>query len=241
MPSDQRMDSRRNWTEDELTVLAAVFFKGSFSLGDDARDECQTIAACFGRTAASIDRQWRNMDAVLKNKSGVNVGKLVRITVQRFLSDPQRFSVFALKICEYYGWPLKELIKEGTLSDSSKPEERTLTAQEMKVLMEACDSVEFTVFPSGSQGFEAHKMVRLNQSFYKVMISAVILGSAQNRNIKVTIRGDRMARALKRQIENVKPKKFVTGRIGYYGAGKLTIDSHILQVTIRAIDQGGDQ
>lgn len=75
---------RRDWTEDEVRVLAAIYFKANFSVGDDARDECRTIAACFGRTASAIDRQWRNMDAVAKNKTGLNIGNLVKETVTNF-------------------------------------------------------------------------------------------------------------------------------------------------------------
>ena len=72
----------RNWSMTELRVLAAIYFSASFSAGDDAREECRMIADCFGRTPASVDRQWRNMQAVIVGKTNYNIGQLVRQAVQ---------------------------------------------------------------------------------------------------------------------------------------------------------------
>jgi hypothetical protein len=60
---------RRNWSTDELRVLAAIYFNSSFSIGDDGRDECRSIADAIGRTPSSVDRQWRNLDAVVTSEN----------------------------------------------------------------------------------------------------------------------------------------------------------------------------
>lgn len=234
----RKTEGRRQWSEDELVVLAAVYTSGSFSMGDDERDECQTMAACFGRTASAIDRQWRNMDAVVKGKTGLNIGRLVAETVLRFVSNPAANRRVALIVCKERGWPLVDLILEGRQEAANRPIISTL-ARDVQTRLEACcDGVEFKVFPSGSQGFGLDSSVTLGAGSYSLSISAVIAGSKANRRLHVKTAREAMSRALRKLVKHVAPKTFATGRVGYYGSERLILDDHTYQVTIRAVQTG---
>ena len=232
---------RRQWSEDELVVLAAIYNSASFSVGDDARDECQTIADCFGRTASSIDRQWRNMDAVVKGKTGLNIGKLVVDASLQFISNPAAHRKIALGVCRRNDWPLDDLIIEGRQQAQNRPKVAELDRVVRNHLLACCQKVEFKVFAPGSQGFEGTDTVDINQGRYRVTVTAVVVGSKVNRGVRVTTSSRSIAKALEKIVEDVEPKKFATGRVGYYGIGRIMLDDHVFQVSIKAVQIGDNQ
>jgi hypothetical protein len=71
-------DRRRPWTEDELDVLIALFFSLNFSAGDDEQGENHIMASSMNRSPSAIDRQWRNIADIHRNKHVSNVGRLVK-------------------------------------------------------------------------------------------------------------------------------------------------------------------
>jgi hypothetical protein len=229
------MSARQNWTEDELRVLAAIYFKADFSLGDDERDECRTIAACFNRSAAAIDRQWRNMDAVVKGKSGMNIGKLVSDTVAGYLSNPAGFTQLAAHICEKRGWPLVDLIRQGYQSIENKPIVQEKDDKLSDMLKRFAQGMMFKVFPAGAQGFQRDGEIYFNQIRYSVQISAVAIGTRGNNSIHVQTKPTALADSLEPITSRVQSKIFGTGRRGYYVSGRATVDTQSFQVAIRAI------
>jgi hypothetical protein len=83
-----------------LRVLAAIYFNSSFSIGDDAREECQAIAESLSRSPASVDRQWRNMAAIVKGDRSYHVGGDVRRAVGDYLANPGGSKALALSVCD---------------------------------------------------------------------------------------------------------------------------------------------
>ncbi|MCG3771488.1 MAG: hypothetical protein JW384_02674 [Nitrosomonadaceae bacterium] len=237
----QKTERRCQWSEDELVVLAAVYISGSFSMGDDERDECQTMAACFGRTASAIDRQWRNMDAVVKGKTGFNIGRLVAEAALRFVMNPAANRRIALGICSDRGWPLVDLILHGRQEEGNKPIILSLSRDDRMRLESCCHEVQFKIFPSGSQGFGLNSSVVLSDGSYSVSISAVLAQSKANPHLHIKTSPETMSQALQKLVKDVAPKTFVSGRVGYYGSVKLILGSDNYRVTIRAVPTGGHE
>jgi len=99
------------WTEQQSQVLAAIFFANDFGIGDDARPECQRIAAELGRSAASVDRQWRNIAAVVAGRDVTKVGQVIIDAVFWYQRDVQRALKVAEQVCARMEWHLQDLIR----------------------------------------------------------------------------------------------------------------------------------
>jgi hypothetical protein len=231
---------RNNWTDDQLRVLAAMFFNASFSIGDDARDECRIIADAFGRTPSSVDRQWRNMAAVVKGKTGYNIGALVRQAVTDHLSDPVTYKAYALDICRRRDWPLAGLIvRKGAvdLPTQDRPAPALLSA-----LKDSCSSLEFKLFPSGSQGFATERDVLFGGSrTIHIQISATLIGSSQSPNVHLKASSADISRAVQELVPSVEAKVFNTGRVGSYGGGNCQVGNERFHVNIQAVEIGAQQ
>ncbi len=104
---------RRGWEEAEVVVLCAIFLSQNFSAGDDEKEECNRIAQSFGRTSATIDRQWRNIKSYLKNEDATKVGKLVKKWAEIALYDRQLVVKFGRFYCEKLQWELVDLIVDS--------------------------------------------------------------------------------------------------------------------------------
>jgi hypothetical protein len=231
------MGKRKNWTEDELRVLAAIFFNASFSIGDDERDECRIIADAFGRTPSSVDRQWRNMAAVVKGKTGYNIGALVKQAVVDHLSDPTAYKSLALDICRRRDWPVAGLVvrqEEVTLQSR-----KILDAELVSALRECCSSLEFKLFPSGSQGFAAERDVLIGGSrSMHIQISATLIGSSQDRRVHLQASGAEIGCAVEQLLPAVEAKVFNTGRTGNFGGGHCQVRNERFHVNIQAVEIG---
>jgi hypothetical protein len=230
---------RRDWSEDELLVLAAIYCSASFSIGDDARDECRTMADCFGRTAGAVDRQWRNMDAVISGKSGLNIGKKVGEAVRSHLSNPVGYRKVALKICIDRSWPLQDLIIDGVQRESNRPLAQKLQPELRDFLKLFCDGISFKLFPSGAQGFERVGHVDFDSGDYRVSVTAVALGTGSTNSVQITAPTRSVSSAIAAVVDAVEPKVFPTGRVGYFGSGRVSFEGHSFQVSIQALQEGG--
>ena len=240
MANLKEADGNRNWSVAELRVLAAIYFNASFSIGDDARDECRAIADCFGRTPSSIDRQWRNLDAVVKGKASYNIGNLVRQAATDYLAHPSGSKAVAVSICGEKGWPLVSLINDGmqtplvTSSSSATDSEIRLAFRNL------LDHLDFKLFSSGSQGFYCQGKVALDDGRrYQAQVTAVLIGSKADLTVDVRTTRDEMTFALQPLLEKLENKTFKTGRIGYYSNGKVKVGSERFQVGIQAVEIGG--
>jgi hypothetical protein len=228
------MKSRRAWEEDELIVLVAIFFNANFSVGDDARDECRTIADCFGRSAAAIDRQWRNIDAVLKQKVGLNIGKGVYEAARAFTSNPAQYTRLAIKICEDNGWPLVDLIKEGRQASTNKPVAHEPQQGLSDILVRFASGMTFKFFPSGSEGFYREGEVIFDRRIYQLKVSAVAVRSPKEPAGAVCSKISDVADAIRGVAHKVEQTVFGSGRTGFHGMGRILVGKERFQVSVRA-------
>ncbi len=239
MSAQSETDVNRNWSIEELRVLIAIYFNSSFSIGDDARDECRAIADCFGRTPSSIDRQWRNVDAIVKGKGSYNVGALLKQVTNDYLSHPSGGKAVAIAVCEQQAWPLETLISEGRQAPLST---KTLSSSDSEIqaaFRKLLDRLEFKLFTSGSQGFYCQgKIVIENSKRYQAQVTAVLIGSRNDLTITLQATKEEVAYALFPILDSLQSKTFKTGRVGYYTNGKATVGMERFQVAIQAVQLG---
>lgn len=237
MPEER--ESGRNWSLEELRVLAAIFFNSNFSIGDDAHDECRVMADCFQRTPSSVDRQWRNLDAVRKGKTDVNVGHLVKKVVADYLADPKASRSLAEAICASQGWPLEGFIRGEEVQRLASTESLGNGAM-TDALLRLAEGLEYKYFSTGSQGFFRQSKITLpGGSRYQAQITAVLIGSKENMSVNVSTRPADLCNAIRPLILEVAEKTFKTGRKGYYGNGKTKVGNEKFQVAIQAVEIGG--
>lgn len=238
MAGGRQASGRRNWSLDELRVLAAIYFNSSFSIGDDARDECRVIADAFGRTPSSVDRQWRNMAAIVKGDNSYNVGLLVKQAVADYLADPTSSKRFAVHVCEERGWPVANLMDRPhdarLVIPSDSPQ-----AEILAHLYRFCDGIEYKLFSTGSQGFYRQgKLVLSDGRRYQAQVTVVLIGSKDDLSIHLRARVPDVAEAIQPLAARVQAKTFRTGRTGYYGTGKAIVERESFQVSIQAVEIG---
>lgn len=227
---------RRDWTTDELRVLVSIYFNQSFSIGDDATDECKAIADAFGRTPSAVDRQWRNFDALCRGKTNFNIGKLVKQALDDYVSNPQGVTGVAIDTCNRNGWPLGELIeakKPVMAVDSLTSDELTEIRKDFFYLL---DHLEFKVFSSGSQGFYCQGKIKTAAgNRFQAQVTAVLIGSKENLTLEVKTSRDEAVSEINRSLEHLKPKSFKTGRTGYYGNAKFRVGDERFQLGMQAV------
>lgn len=241
--SDSTGLARRNWTEAEARVLVAIYFNANFSIGDDARYECRAIADAFGRTPSSIDRQWRNIQAVIQGHSHYNIGKVVRQSVQNYLNDPVGGTKLALFTCSQQRWDLQALVEGRELPtpplsamQASGDYREVAIAQVEKTLLD----LEFRRFSSGSQGFYVQKRIRVQDGVkHQAQVSAVLIGSKDNPDTGVAVSAGEMAEALRPPARAIEQKTFSSGRSGFYASAKVAIREQRYQVSIQIVTLGG--
>jgi hypothetical protein len=224
------------WSEDQLRVLAAIFFNASFSIGDDQRDECRIIADAFGRTPSSVDRQWRNMAAVVKGTTGYNIGRLVRQAVTDYLSDAVAYKAIALDVCRRHDWPLAGLIMSGEVPP---PKGKQVDEELIDAIEDCCRNFEFKIFPSGSQGFHIERDINLAESGHvHIQVSATLIGSSQDPTVNMNTSNEEIGQAVRELAPQIEAKAFNTGRVGNYGSGRCQVGSERFYVNIQAVQIG---
>lgn len=232
-------DRTPNWSVEELRVLAAIYFNAQFAIGDDARDECRAIADCFGRTPSSIDRQWRNLDAVVKGKGNYNIGQLVRQVASDYLAHPAGSKSVAIGICEERGWPLASLITTGKQAPLSSRETGASEAAIRASFRALLDRLDFKLFSSGSQGFYCQGKIALDDGRrFQAQATVVLIGSKDDLTVNVLSSRDDVSFALLPLLDRLENKTFKTGRVGYYANGKAQVGSERFQVGIQAVQIG---
>ena len=151
------MAKRRDWTQDELTVLTVIFFQSDFSAGDDGGSMCLQMADAFNRTPSSVDRQWRNIRDVIIEKPNTHIGALVRSAVAKYQADPVRLHKLAAFVCERNRWNL--LTAEGSPSlvagELGQDLDASTVSRVLSLLDEVLTTLEFKLFPTGKPGYQS--------------------------------------------------------------------------------------
>lgn len=106
----QRQRDGRIWTDSELAVLVAAFFRNDFSAGDDEHVENHELAEAFGRSRAAVDRQWRNVADIVEHKKVLHVGSNVAEAVREYARDPGAGRARARRAARMNSWRVDHLI-----------------------------------------------------------------------------------------------------------------------------------
>lgn len=231
------MVQRRQWTEDELLVLTSIFFSGEFSIGDDAQQECQLIADAFSRTPSSVDRQWRNIADVLKQKEGVHVGKLVYQAVEMYLDNPAGVKRVATQICDQRGWQLAELVAAGETKASFEvaPD---LVQKAFQAWMETAKlKLEYKIFSAGSHGFALEEKIPLTSGRSVLLtISCALIGSNREKLVDILAKSGDFHSSLRELIRRNPIKLLPTGRLTLQANKKYLICGQPFQMNLRLIE-----
>lgn len=229
------------WTQEEARVLVAIFFGASFSIGDDARDECRAIADAFGRTPSSVDRQWRNVQAVVNGNTAYNIGKIIKSSVSEYLDNPKAMKQIAMHISEKFKWDLEDLIGSGQIanglvSEVSRRDDPPPDHQLMSGLNRVLDVMSAKRYTSGALGFFAQGKVQDETGAqYQAQFSVVLIGSKHMESPNMLARTDDAVAAVKEKLGRLQPKRFASGRTGYFGSSKFEIAQERFQVTMQVV------
>ncbi len=123
--TDVRPNSSRDasYSELECELLLGLYYALPFSEGDDDSDVNRIVSMALRRKSASVDRQWRNVDLVVRgpalNKKPHKVAKSLIDRVVAHRAEPVDAIASALRLSESYP-PIRELFRfvESHLVDS---------------------------------------------------------------------------------------------------------------------------
>jgi hypothetical protein len=208
---------------------------GSFSIGDDERIECRIIADALGRSPSSVDRQWRNIAALLKGDTQLHIGKMVREVLEAHLDDPIAGRRLALRVAERNRWPLARLIQAGEATEDTTVAKPSDTVAARRALLEGLEELDYSIFPSGSHGFGLTTAVTLPDArrcrcyVSCTLISQEVSGCAAFATV------DRVKRALRSVVERVKVLSLPSGGLSVVHHSRLEIARERFSVVIRLV------
>ena len=206
---------------------------GRFSIGDDARDECRIIADQLNRQPGSIDRQWRNIAALIKGDTELHIGQLVRRVLLVHLSDPQAGNRLALAIARANGWNLETLVRAGAL-DTSMGQVTTDEANRLRrAVVSKIESLDYCIFPTGTHGYSLDQVVRLDDGLrFRCYISCALTNGAVPGSpvcaSKASVRS-----AVRKRLEESPVKRLPSGSITMYVYKRLLVGAEQLALSIR--------
>jgi hypothetical protein len=231
----------KNWSVDELHVLTAIYFVGDFSIGDDGRQECRVIADALGRPPASVDRQWRNIAALMRGDTELHIGKRVREILEFHLADPASGKAAAREVAKRNGWDLAHLIDRGTIGGGAITEVSASTRHEARAWMADCaDLLEYKIFPSGSHGFFlAVEGLAASKRRLKMQVSCVLAGSSDQNPVRDARPSDLTA-FLKARSRQIRVTALPSGRISIVDKSRADIGSERFAVTVQVIELKGN-
>jgi len=233
--------TRIPWSQDEARALVAIYFGASFSIGDDARDECRIIADAFGRTPASVDRQWRNVQAVVNGNASYNIGQIIKLSVAEYLDNPKAMQQIAKQICIRREWGLDELIENGRLkkndhSTESPSNDAPPSGELLNQLHAIIGALSSKVFKSGAVGFFSQGKVHDEAGEqYQAQFSAVLIGSKNQRSPDLLAPTHAAISLIENNLSHLRPKRFSSGRTGYFGNTKFQIADERFQLTMQVV------
>lgn len=229
----------RLWELEELRVLVAIYFNSEFAIGDDARNEARAIADAFGRSPASIDRQWRNIRAVIDADDRQNVGQSLKKAIQDYWADPESSRAIAMSICTRKGWKLDQLITGESGSRTPLVRDGSVDLLLADKLRDFSDRIDFKFFKTGSQGFfRQGKVTMPDGRKFQCQVSAILIGSKNDPMAQIRTERQTLSFEMQKVLSNVRPKIFRSGRSGFYANGKVAVGEERFQVAIQAVEIG---
>ena len=223
------------WTEDEVRVLTAIYFNSQFSIGDDAQEECQLMADCFGRTPGSIDRQWRNISSTLQVSGTSHVGRLIGDCVREFLDDPAACTQIVRATLERRGWPLHELLEKGNVRGAFQDVTDSPDAGELRSKVRSVLSqLDYRIFPSGSHGYALELELSGQGVRYQAGITCVLVDSSHGGIVDMRTTRDEIVHELQGLIDRITIKQSTTGRLTIHQSAKVILHGERFNVSIRA-------
>ena len=224
------------WSIDECRVLVAVYINSSLSIGDDGRNEAREIVDAFKRSPSSIDRQWRNIQDILRETSISNVGARLKRSVYEYLQDPMAFRKLALYLCDRNNWPLELLIVGGEDDAGLLVEENLVNRELGEALCELFPRMEFHLFPSRAQGLIVESGVRLSSKrCFWCSISVVADGSRRDAKFYFNVDQEKLRLEASDALRLMRGVQFQSGRQAFYLDTKVWISEQ--QYNIRATAQ----
>jgi hypothetical protein len=232
------MSSRKPWSREEAQVLVAIYFASNFSSGDDEHDECRIIADSFGRTPASIDRQWRNIAAVLQEHTDLHIGKLIYDTASEFLADPASAREAALRVANSRAWPVTSLIKKGQLDNNSQLQPGNVEIEaKLKVrLSNLIDHLEYKIFASGAHGYHFSERFEVASRHFSLSISCTLQEQQKDFTVDVKATSAEVSPHVIKLIQDCPVKQFPSGRIGIFLTSKINIKSEQFLVSAQVTE-----
>ncbi len=216
-------------------MLTAIFMVGSFSIGDDERIECRIIADALGRSPSSVDRQWRNIAALLKGDTQLHIGNLVRDVLQAHLDDPMAGRRLALRIAERNRWSLARLIQAGEATGDTAVANPSVTASARQALLEGLEELDYCVFPSGSHGFGLTTAVTLPDARRCRCYVSCTLITQEAPGCAALATVDRVKKALRSVVESVRVVTLPSGGLSVVHHSRLEIARERFSVVIRLV------
>lgn len=228
----------RPWQLDEARVLAAIYFNSDFSIGDDNREECRVIADALHRSPGSVDRQWRNLHAVVTRNVGTHIGKTVKDAASEYLNNPLAARRIALDIVERYRWPLADLIS-GERILLRPIETPNLPPALLEALNGLAGRIRPKMFKTGSQGYFAQGKLEVPDGpRFQGQLSAIQIGSRETPDLRLAGSSEEAAFAIRELFPTLAAKSFRTGRTGFYTQSKVAIAAQRFQAAIQVVQIG---
>ena len=222
------------WSEDEVRVLTAIYFSSRFSIGDDAQEECQLIADCFGRTPGSVDRQWRNISSILEGQGQTHVGRIVKDCVREYLDDPAACTEVARLTMLHRGWSLHEILENGNVQGAFRDATDSSEAQNLRLrLLEVIPQIDYRIFPSGSHGYALEIEVDSETKRFQTVITCVLVDSSHAGIVDMkTTRAD-VVSELEHLVMHTRIRQSRNGRLTIHDSRRFVLHGERFNVSIR--------
>lgn len=110
-----------NWSEDSLRILLGLFYCRPLNECDDRHEINFLVSTQLGRSPQSIDRQWRNVQTLVRGRRGNlgNISQTLKRLVEDHRDDPVNVIEEGKKLAEELDQDFSGLFPEQMALDSS--------------------------------------------------------------------------------------------------------------------------
>jgi hypothetical protein len=184
-----------------------------------------------------VDRQWRNIADVLKEKPGVHVGKLVYQAVETYLDNPAGVKSVALEICRQKQWGLLDLVAAGETDANFAPAPAPVQDALRSWFTANKPSLEYKIFNSGSHGYHLEQRISLSERRQALLtISCALIGSIRSELVEIAAMPEDFSKVLADLVAANQVKVMPTGRLTLQASKKHVVCSQPFQINVRLIE-----